>query len=80
MTKQEFTLKLKETFEELLFNRVDLINSDEAEETDEQMLVALFQIFDTVLKNQDVLDSLYNSNATYEDVKEYMAMQYKSTN
>lgn len=64
MTKQEFTLKLKETFEELLINQVDLINSETSEETDEQMLVALFQIFDTVLRNQDVIDSLYNSNAT----------------
>lgn len=39
-----------------------------------------FVVYVIIFKKGDVLDSLYNSNATYEDVKEYMAMQYKSTN
>lgn len=80
MSKEEFIIKLKETFEELLLNQVDMINGEEAEEYDEHMLVALFQVFDTILKSPDVLDSLYNSNATYEEVSDYIEKQYRKYN
>lgn len=80
INKDNFIYELRKTFEELLLNQVDLINSDEVEEQDERMLVALFQLFDLVLKNDEIIDMLYKSNIEYNEVKNYIENNYKKYN
>lgn len=80
INKDNFIYELRKTFEELLLNQVDLINSDEVEEQDERMLVALFQLFDLVLKNDEIIDMLYKSNIEYNEVKNYIEKNYKKYN
>ena len=75
MNKKEYTIKLRDTFEEILLNQIDVINGEEKEKSDEEMLIALYLLFEGVLKNDELLEKLYLSNVTYQEVLEKISKE-----
>lgn len=61
MTREKFKRKLRETFNELLLNQYDLINSEEVEEGDKEMLTVLYILFQTAIDDEQMIEMLYKS-------------------
>lgn len=61
MTREKFKRKLRETFDELLLNQYDLINSEEVEEGDKEMLTVLYILFQTAIDDEQMIEMLYKS-------------------